>query len=179
MPFPVSAAAQAKANAKRAPEISPVKRAAKRASAAAPPVVVASGDPAGTPASPGGERLERSASDQVRARAAPAHAVETPSSVGPGTPLNPTAAPNGGGMRTLQAPVSTLSPGDGVGTPVMATARRATGVPLRFRGGARSTSDSEEDGDGEPAPRRHPGKAPAVAVAAQRWGCWRAGWGAT
>ena len=43
MPFPVSAAAQAKANTKRAPEMSPAKRAAKRASAAAPPVVVASG----------------------------------------------------------------------------------------------------------------------------------------
>ena len=107
--------------------------------------------------------MERSASDQVRARAAPVHAVETPSSGGPGTPLNPTAAPNGGGMRTLQAPVSALSPGGGVGMPVMATARRATGLPLRFRGGARSSSDSE--GDGQPAPRRHPGKAPVVAVA--------------
>ena len=113
MPFPVSAASQVKVNAKRAPEMSPVKRAAKRACAAAPPLPVASGDPVQTPASPEGERLERSASDQVRARAAPVHAVETPSSGGPGTPLNPVAAPNGGGMRTLQAPVSVLSPGGG------------------------------------------------------------------
>ena len=110
MPFPVSAAAQAKANAKRAPEMSPVKRAAKRASAAAPPLPVASGDPVQTPASPEGERLERSASDQVRARAAPVHAVETPSSGGPGTPLNPVAAPNGAAACARSRPPSAPSP---------------------------------------------------------------------